>query len=134
MFSTLETLANLRMREFLASVRGRFFHVTFVKRDGEIREMLCQLGNDEAYILDTPQALKASATFRENNPDMLRVRDVNVMRELPEDQKHLSWRTIDCAVIMSARVDGETLELRDYSEALANVKKRVAKKAKKLAA
>lgn len=130
MFNTVENFANLTLRSILADVRGRFFFVRFVKRDGSIREMKCQLGNDEAYILHTPTGDKASATFAANNPDMLRVRDVDVMRDLPADQKHLSWRTIDCAVIMSIRVDKVTTDVRTYNEALANVMTRHAAKAK----
>ena len=130
MFSSIENFANLTLRSTLADVRGRFFFVRFVKRDGSIREMRCQLGNDAAYIVHTEQGDKASATFHANNPDMVRVRDIDVMRELSEDQKHLSWRTIDCAVIMSIRVDKITTDVRRYDEALNNVQSRVAAKTK----
>lgn len=125
MFTNLETLANLHLRSLLASVRGQFFFVRFVKRDGTIREMKCQLGNDAAYIVHTPQGDKASQTFAANNPDMLRVRDVDVLRELPEDQKHLSWRTIDCVVIMDVRIAGQRYDVRTYEHANANASARL---------
>jgi hypothetical protein len=123
MFSAIETFANATVRQLIESVRGQYFAVVFVKRDGTIRRMTCQRGNDAKYMRHTERGEQASATFHRNNPHMLRVRDAVLARQLGDGSK--AWRTIDLAVLCSIQIGKRTIRLRSYREALANVNKRI---------
>ena len=71
-------------KKLLNATNGRFFHVTFLKADGSIREMTCRTGV-KIGVKGTGHAIKA------DTPAM-RVWDVNkgAFRTIPTDDRLLS--------------------------------------------
>lgn len=101
--------------DFRAMVsNGKFFSVTFVKKDGTVRKMLCRTGvglnladhtKGEADILAgviSPEAKKVMAVRKRaaNNPHLLNVWDV---------QKK-AWRSVNMDTVLSVRANGFNFE------------------------
>lgn len=126
MFASIEVFAHDILRAKIAASRGQYIGIVFVKRDGTLRRMTAQQGNDAKYMRHTERGEQASLTFHANNPHMLRVRDVGLQKQFGDGAK--AWRTVDLATVCTLRIGGQTLRLRTYREALANVQRRLEKK------
>jgi hypothetical protein len=93
------------IRHVIESTRGKLGRVAFIKKDGSPRALVFQRGNDEAYVLGTERGERASATFKRNNPAMLRLRD----HRLVAQGQAAPWRTVNLETVYSTRVDGVTI-------------------------
>lgn len=100
------------IRALLESQSGTYGSVVYVKKDGTLKKQTFQRGNDARYILGTERGQRASETFAANNPDMLRLRDVNAIRKArseglpPDEADKKGWRTVTLTRVLSARVNG----------------------------
>lgn len=95
------------VRSFIENARGSFGSVAFYTQSGRLRHMTFQRGNDAAYCRNTERGQRASETFARNNPNMIRLRDVNVQRR--GDPRDPGWRTVSLDAVASVRIDGVTI-------------------------
>ena len=99
------------IRALIESSNGEYASVVYTKKDGSLRKQTFQRGNDARYVVNTERGMKASATFHENNPDMVRLRDVNVIRKLiasgtPKDEaEKKGWRTVTLTKLSAAKIN-----------------------------
>lgn len=109
MFKRHDVTTNDLLRQMLASTASRFGSVLFVKKDGSLRHMTYVNAKHRAkHMAHTERGEQAAATFRRNNPHMVRV----------WCERSKGFRTVTLSRIVSLRVDGKAYRVRSYSEAL----------------
>jgi hypothetical protein len=94
------------IRAIIQSAGSRFGTVLFVKKDGTVRRLQFQQARDNSErIVGSELGQRMSITFAENNPNMMKV----------WDHQKQAWRTVTLDRVLSLRVNGETIRLREYS-------------------
>ena len=97
------------VRQMLTASGPRFASVAFVKKDGSIRHMNYVNARYRAkHMIGSERGRQASKTFAANNPHMLHVFDASKEE----------FRTVTLSRVLSFRVDGKTVRVRNYREAL----------------
>lgn len=108
MLTYQDTTTNDLLRQMLASTGSRFGSVAFVKKDGTVRHMTYVNAKARArHMVGSERGERASATFRANNPHMMRV----------WDNAKGAFRTVTLSRIIALRVDGKNYRVRSYQEA-----------------
>jgi hypothetical protein len=90
--------------KLLETTGDKFFNVVFLKKDGSTRSMTARYGVTKGVLGDaaSEQGKKALATWRENNPNLIRLFDIH------KD----AFRTVNLDTILSLKIGGEEFTVR----------------------
>lgn len=89
---------NEKIKAILQTAGSHIFHVTFVKKNGDIREMTCKLG--------VVKHLKGGASTTAHKTNLLTVFDMNAK----------GYRSVNLDTVISAKIDGAVIKFRDKEE------------------
>lgn len=97
------SIARSDAQSIMEASDGAFFNVVFIKKDGSRRSMTARYGVSKGVLGDeaSESAKKALVTWRENNPNLLRLFDAHKR----------AFRTVNLDTIESLRVNGVSYKI-----------------------
>lgn len=100
---------NETIRETLMSAGKQFASVQFMKKDGTITRRVYKLDAGRKLLVNSERGEKATATRRENNPDLFDFYSV----------KDRGWRSCDLNRVIAVKIAGTRSEFRKVKHYLA---------------
>lgn len=95
------------LRNVIAQAKGRAT-VVYRKKDGSLRRLTFQRGNDGAYVTGTERGEQWAATMDARHPNLIRLRDQIIAAKAGQAK---SWRTVDLDTIETIRANGVNMRV-----------------------
>lgn len=99
----MKTLTTIQAVELIKETKN-IFTVTFIKKDGTVREMNCRLNVDK-YVTGKGQS------YNPADYDLLTVYDMKEARKLDDIDKAKAYRNINLRTLQSLTVNGESFKI-----------------------
>jgi hypothetical protein len=98
------------IRKVVQDAGNEFVRISFVKKDGTIRNLTHRANMMAKYIKQDEESRAKAAIRAANNPHLLTAMDIHEANRLPEDQKARAIRSINLDNVFEVKAHGRVIK------------------------